>query len=621
MALLVCKSWLRVSTPLLYHVVILRSKAQARALQNALRSNKDLGRFIKKLRVEGGFGNPVYHILQCAPNITDIFLSLHLHSSDPASGLALGLPRINPSRIIIYDDSRKTLKNKGVVELICSIESSSKKWTKLAAIVVPYADAPEHDRAQLIKSLCSRPSVKSVSFPHPEYSVLPFLTELAKISWLEAIEIRSPLRKAARTMLAKISTDSKLDSLLKWSESPTVVRRLQVAAPPPTDPSYTPMASASPPIVDRVWSRILFFAMLSTEPCPKTVQQRNMKLKRKNIMRRQCLFVCKTFMRVGLPYLYRYPIFLHRKFVQRFSNRLVEEPSLGLHVYAIRILNYSGIDVMLTSINLANVFHFTSRLTKLIGNGSIPLPWEAFTALAKTAGGTLVDLNGFVFQPHIPSSAFPSTAHSSDVFNHFTTLRSFTWKIDRFRDVYFSTEVTHHATTAFPALELLHVHNGQLLQELVGMELPSLSRVIFKYNVASSQAFLDKHGAKIVDLTMEETKVAHISIFTLCPAMTTFTYNAQSDFSDCYFWCPAKHNALKKLTIRKKFLATKAKDDIAWTDFISGIDFSHFIELREIQIATYTWPTTEHEISKNVLVSWAEELFEHDIQVQAYVGI
>ncbi|KAJ7154462.1 hypothetical protein C8R46DRAFT_960497, partial [Mycena filopes] len=75
-ALLVCKAWLRVATPLLYNVVVLRSKGQARALHDALRTNRELGRFIKRLRVEGGFANTMQLILEYAPNITDLFLSL-----------------------------------------------------------------------------------------------------------------------------------------------------------------------------------------------------------------------------------------------------------------------------------------------------------------------------------------------------------------------------------------------------------------------------------------------------------------------------------------------------------------------------------------------------------------
>ena len=54
--LVVCKSWLRVATPLLYETVVLRSKAQAQALAGVLKNNSPLGHFIKKLRLEGGYG-------------------------------------------------------------------------------------------------------------------------------------------------------------------------------------------------------------------------------------------------------------------------------------------------------------------------------------------------------------------------------------------------------------------------------------------------------------------------------------------------------------------------------------------------------------------------------------
>ncbi|KAJ6568874.1 hypothetical protein B0H19DRAFT_874572, partial [Mycena capillaripes] len=74
--LVVCKDWLRVATPLLYNVVVLRSKSQANALEKVLQKHAEFGRFIKKLRVEGGYGLAMHTILKSAPNITDIFLSL-----------------------------------------------------------------------------------------------------------------------------------------------------------------------------------------------------------------------------------------------------------------------------------------------------------------------------------------------------------------------------------------------------------------------------------------------------------------------------------------------------------------------------------------------------------------
>ncbi|KAF7354814.1 Abhydrolase domain-containing protein mpaH [Mycena sanguinolenta] len=101
--LLVCKPWLRVTTPLLYNLVILRSKAQAKALRVVLSGNKELGKFIKKIRVEGGYELSMHAILRCSPNICYPFLSLEIYSSDSTSGLRRGLQLINPTRLILRD--------------------------------------------------------------------------------------------------------------------------------------------------------------------------------------------------------------------------------------------------------------------------------------------------------------------------------------------------------------------------------------------------------------------------------------------------------------------------------------------------------------------------------------
>ncbi|KAJ7259762.1 hypothetical protein C8J57DRAFT_987859, partial [Mycena rebaudengoi] len=69
-------SWLRVSTPLPYYVVVLLSKAQAAALAAALKLNPDLGRSIKKLRVERGYGASMHPILKDTPNVTDLVLAM-----------------------------------------------------------------------------------------------------------------------------------------------------------------------------------------------------------------------------------------------------------------------------------------------------------------------------------------------------------------------------------------------------------------------------------------------------------------------------------------------------------------------------------------------------------------
>jgi hypothetical protein len=133
--LLVCKSWLRVSTPLLYNVVILRTTAQAEALQAVLKTNKEFGLFIQKLRVEGGFGNAMHTILNCAPNLTDLYLTLFIAGSDNVKGLCTGLALVNPRRVIVvdagYEDEAQPRKNKKVTELLETLLRLIPKWDRL----------------------------------------------------------------------------------------------------------------------------------------------------------------------------------------------------------------------------------------------------------------------------------------------------------------------------------------------------------------------------------------------------------------------------------------------------------------------------------------------------------
>ena len=74
----VCKRWMRVATPSLYETVVIRSKAQAQALAAALKHNKDFGRYVKKLRLEGSYGDYPSVIARNCPNITDFCFTLTL---------------------------------------------------------------------------------------------------------------------------------------------------------------------------------------------------------------------------------------------------------------------------------------------------------------------------------------------------------------------------------------------------------------------------------------------------------------------------------------------------------------------------------------------------------------
>jgi hypothetical protein len=130
--LVVCKDWLRVATPLLYNVVVLRSKGQANALEKVLRRNPGFGPFIKKLRVEGGYGMAMHTILKSAPHITHIVLSLSIWSSDSTEGLCKGIRLLNPRHVTVLDpQTTKPLKNKHLAALTGALQSCIPTWDNL----------------------------------------------------------------------------------------------------------------------------------------------------------------------------------------------------------------------------------------------------------------------------------------------------------------------------------------------------------------------------------------------------------------------------------------------------------------------------------------------------------
>lgn len=129
--LLVCKRWMAAATPVLYRVVVLRSKVQAQALERTLRARKELGAFVRKLRLEGGFGAAMHTILTCCPNITDLSLSLDLRSSDSVTGLVKSLGAVNPARLVIVDPRETEASNAPLNQLVEKLTRCLEIWTNL----------------------------------------------------------------------------------------------------------------------------------------------------------------------------------------------------------------------------------------------------------------------------------------------------------------------------------------------------------------------------------------------------------------------------------------------------------------------------------------------------------
>ncbi|KAJ6538369.1 hypothetical protein DFH09DRAFT_1177514 [Mycena vulgaris] len=276
--LVVCKDWLHVATPLLYNVVVLRSKAQANALEKVLHSNLQFGHFIKKLRVEEGYGMAMDATLKSALNITDIVLSLSIWSSDNTQGLCQGLPLIDPHRVIVMAPVLdKPLKNKHLAALMAALFSCIRTWEKLTIFGFPYSDKDLHPistkRAfKLAEALAQSPTIHTVLLPFMDmYRIPEFFTPLRKIPSLQFLQFRGPRSQDAEVA---INSDRHLKALMRYptQDFEDKTSSLALAVPditPTLNPSFSPLKSASDETRDTLWRRALFFAIYVEElQCP-----------------------------------------------------------------------------------------------------------------------------------------------------------------------------------------------------------------------------------------------------------------------------------------------------------------------------------------------------------------
>lgn len=144
-------------------------------------------------------------------------------------------------------------------------------------------------------AVCAFPGIKTVSFPvfFPD----TVIGEIAAIPTIEAIEIRSKPRKSVPL---PTPADVRVNSLLRWAEdsdAPSRKRVYKLSARLPADPTFRPLMAIPQPIADKIWSRILFFAMLGLEPRPKnqTQHMKGVKERRATTKGLRFLLVSKLF--------------------------------------------------------------------------------------------------------------------------------------------------------------------------------------------------------------------------------------------------------------------------------------------------------------------------------------
>ncbi|KAJ7938342.1 hypothetical protein B0H13DRAFT_2301914 [Mycena leptocephala] len=587
--LVVSKAWLRVATPLLYNVVVIRSKAQAQALAATLNANPALGRFIKKLRVEGGFAISMLKILQNSPNITDLFLSLEIPRPDNACGLLRGLHLINPI-ITIRTETHYYL------------EKCIPIWEKLVPDIVIFLRSLRH--TAIPKALSKAPNLGMLvvwDFEHYVQRVPAYVRTIASNSSLKRLRLEPQRRDYHQEeFYNEVKQDSRLKVLFDLSdESPKATDDVSL----PTPFVYPARLAADPAAEDAIWSRVLYFVLYRTASKARTFPP----YRDPNLHRLAPLLVCKTFARLSIPHLCVNPVLHSMSALVSFASQLVHQPLLGHRVRCLSII-YSG-DLGL----FKSILMHTSALTELHGIQSrLPLTWTAFSELGALTGSSLRSFYG------IPVSKATSAVDPA-VFARFSQMREFSWD----SGTVFKTGPKLVSADTFGLLVALTVdtYEASFLDVLSDMELPSLRTVVFSATASGDARFFQRHGAKLRELTLSVLQItdAKLAIWHNCPSLTVLgvACDYKHPASSSCLETSGVHEHLERIVFRTTpFYRLKQSHQTALGNLLLSVQLSaSFPALREIEHPLCDWSTAEPQISKSRWVKWAEGLLERDVHL------
>ncbi|KAJ7605781.1 hypothetical protein FB45DRAFT_1041863 [Roridomyces roridus] len=455
--LLVCKAWLRVATPLLYHTVILRNKGQAQALSVVLHSNADLGRLVKKLRVDSRYGSSMHKILQQTKNLTDIFIPLQFKLGDNARGLCRGLPLIDPVRVLVDTglliETTVRPSHKALVDVVVEYIP---KWKNLAIFEMPH-DRPDSNLNEtlslplkqapnlrtLILSYNARALFRDGSIPH-------YISTIVQNTSLQDIRPKTRSRKALKPAFVEtVQGNDRLRELI----DPNLFG-------PKT--GFAPQLAGNPKVADVIWDRVLYYVFCEDhdESHDEYWEDGDSDYEFDDEGNRiehlwDPLLVCKQFLRLGTAHFYSHDIYIWTcKSMRLLTEHLLDQPSLGAHV---RRLILSTGDEQTTN-DLQNLFSQIPHLTELSSVKALTLPWLIFDELSLRYGSHLE-----LFYPN------------PIVFHRLSRMQYFFWK----SDTEFDTTDMFTASNGFTQLKYLTVARAHpsFFIILSQMQLHSLSTV------------------------------------------------------------------------------------------------------------------------------------------------
>ncbi|KAJ7207550.1 hypothetical protein GGX14DRAFT_455707 [Mycena pura] len=569
----------------------------------------------------------MHDVLKYSPNVSDLYLSLNIFSSDNTDGLCKGLHLINPTRLVMQCD--KTPSNKMFFNLHNALAEAIPKWSHLSIFNCPLR--PGYVGPKILRSLAQAKRLHTIVVHH-YFDARWVYTMLQEVP-LQAIHIKSPVSQ--RHLDSFTSSNPTLKGLLRYKitvgVSEATAQEFSAAElshmAPSLNPFFVPMSAASKETQDVIWSHVLYFAM--------SVEERAEDPTRKNVPRRfPLLLVSKTFHSLGLSYYYAHVVFKSAQDPSKLASVLSHQPSVGANIRTIcaRAPNNSFCDFDSDDDTTPNsesaddsmplvdamllVFSKTSGLIRLMRYGNeVPfyfsISWDVFISMAKSSGSSLREC-----YIRVGLSSTPSLPQAPDIFSHLVELRKLDWSCEtKFLCNSMDAPVP---VNALANLEELCIQSSD--------ELTSLRHVALFCDIKADK-FLQVHGRCLRELEMPSSSVNNlsVSILDICPNLSSITLSCNPSWGrevipgqDTFLSRKPAASLVEIKLLRQEF---RKKDSFAeWEQFLVTFPHTSSPNLREIQITCFEWPTNEREISKSCWVRAAERLAERNIALADKTG-
>lgn len=117
----------------------LSTPEQVQIFADVLCSNPDIGRAVRHVRLEGGYGRAMETVFKHVPNVETVYVDVYVPVKGRTVGLVRGLSLINPTRLYLHDHSSASRPrlgaptNKNTKAVLQTILECLRGWTRLVS--------------------------------------------------------------------------------------------------------------------------------------------------------------------------------------------------------------------------------------------------------------------------------------------------------------------------------------------------------------------------------------------------------------------------------------------------------------------------------------------------------